>query len=89
MILCLLKPGHNSSTRDGAQSEESEGDYEAAAMRGVPHVVIITGSDPNFAEGALNHLLRGLRAFGFSGIVAVQDATCVGGVQTYEFEPSG
>ena len=70
------------------ESEESEGEYEAVTMKGVPHGVIITGSDPDSAEGALNQLLDGLRAFGFSGRVAVEDATYIGGVQRYEVDLS-
>ena len=35
-------------------------------MKGVPHC-IITGSDPDSAEGALNKLLDELRAFKFLG----------------------
>ncbi len=65
------------------ESEESEGEYEALTMKGVPENVSITGSDPDSAEGALNHLIAGLRAFGFSGRVAVEDATQDDGMRRY------
>jgi hypothetical protein len=68
------------------ESEESEGEYEAVTMRGIPYEVSITGSDPGSAEGALNHLLDGLRAFGFTGHVFVEDATNVGRVEHYEVQ---
>ena len=68
------------------ESEDYEGGFEAVTMMGVPHNVSITGSDPDSGEGALNHLLDGLRAFGFTGRIAVQDATYIGGVQRYEIE---
>lgn len=55
-------------------------------MRGVPCQVSVTGSDPNSAEGALKHLLSGLSAFGFSGRVAVEDATRPGRVSRYEIQ---
>lgn len=66
------------------ETEEYEGGYEAVTMTGVPHNVIVTGSDRDSAEEALNHLVSGLRAFGFAGRVAVEDATYIGGVQRYE-----
>jgi hypothetical protein len=69
------------------ESEDFEGGFEAVTMMGVPHGVSITGSDPNSTESALNHLLDGLRAFGFNGRVAVEDATYIGGVQRYEIRP--
>lgn len=68
------------------ESEEFEGGYEAVTMVGVPENVIVTGSDRDSTEGALNHLIAGLRAFGFSGRVAVDDATYIGGIQHYEVE---
>lgn len=68
------------------ESEDFEGGFEAITMMGVPHGVSVTGSDPNSAEGALNHLLDGLRAFGFAGRVAVEDATYIGSVQRYEVQ---
>lgn len=66
------------------ETEGFEGGYEAVTMTGVPHGVSVTGSDPESAEEALDHLLDGLRAFGFAGRVAVEDATYIGGVQRYE-----
>ncbi len=42
------------------ESEDFEGGFEAVAMSGVPHNVLITGSDSESTEGALNHLLDGL-----------------------------
>src|SRR5215210_5953025 len=55
------------------ESEESEAGYEAVTMKGVPHGVTITSSDPDSAGGALNRLLDGLRVFGFIGRVSVED----------------
>lgn len=66
------------------ESEEHEEGYEAVTMKGVPHNVSITGSDPHSAEGALNHLMDGLRALGFDGRVAVEDATRLGPIERYE-----
>jgi len=68
------------------ESEEFEGGYAAVTMRGVPHGVIVTGEDPGSAERALNHLLDGLRAFGFSGRVVVDDVTFGGGVRRQEID---
>ncbi len=68
------------------ETEDYEGGFEAVAMTGVPHNVSVTGSDPDSADDALNHLLDGLRAFGFAGRVDVEDATYIGGVQRYEIE---
>ncbi len=60
------------------ESEDSEGSYEAVTMKGVPHEVIITGSDPESAEEALKQLVSGLKAFGFVGRVAVENAVGLG-----------
>lgn len=68
------------------EGEESEEGYEAVTMKGVPHGVIITGSASDSAEAALNRLLDGLRAFGFSGRVAVEDVTSSGRVERYEID---
>jgi hypothetical protein len=70
------------------ESEESEEGYESVTMKGVPYNVSITGSDPHSAEGALNHLLDGLRAFGFTGRVAVEDVTEPGSSERYEIDVS-
>ena len=72
-----------------AHSEEYEGGYEAVTIMGVPYGVAVTGSDPNSTQGALNRLLEGLRVFGYTGWVSVEDATYFGGVQHYEVEVSG
>ncbi len=68
------------------ESEDYEGGYEATTMKGVPHDVIVTGSDRDSVEAALGHLLDGLRAFGFTGRVAVEDFTEPGQVERYEIE---
>ncbi len=68
------------------ESEEYEGGYEAVTMMGVPHNVTVTGTDRDSAGEALAHLLDGLRAFGFAGRVAVEDATQAGGVERYELK---
>jgi hypothetical protein len=56
------------------ESEEAEEGYEAVTTTGIPHGVAITANDSDSAEGALNRLLEGLRAFGFVGRVDVGDA---------------
>ncbi len=71
------------------ESEETEEAYEALTMKGVPYGVIITGDDPDSAEGALNRLVSALEAFGFVGRVAVDDATRDGEMQRYELEIPG
>jgi hypothetical protein len=68
------------------ESEASEEGYEAVTMMGVPENVSVAGHDPDSAEGALNHLMDGLRAFGFSGRFAVEDATHDGGMRRYEIQ---
>lgn len=68
------------------ESEESEQGYEIVTMAGVPHNVTITSEDPGSAEAALKRLLDALRAFGFRGRVAVEDATIPGHVERYEVE---
>lgn len=68
------------------ESEDHEGSFEAVTMTRVPYNVSITGSDRDSAKDALSHLLEGLRSFGFSGRVTVEDATYVGGVQRYEIQ---
>ena len=70
------------------ESEESEEGYEAVTMKGVPYDVSITGSASYSAEDALTHLLDGLRALGFTGIVAVEDATEPGPIERYEVSVS-
>lgn len=66
------------------ESEDAEAGFEAVTMRGVPYRVVVTGYDSDSAEGALNNLLDGLRAFGFEGRAAVEDATRLGAVERYE-----
>ncbi len=71
------------------EDEDFEGGYEATTITGMPYNVIATAEDEDSAEGALNHLLDGLRAFGFRGRISVEDATYIGGVQRYEVDLSG
>ncbi len=71
------------------EDESFEGGYEAVTMTGVPHGVSVSGSDPDSAEGALDHLLDGLRAFGFTGRVVVEDATSIGERNRYEISAGG
>jgi hypothetical protein len=66
------------------ESEDSEAGFEAVTMKGVPYGVVVTGHDPDSAEGALNNLLDGLRAFGFEGRLSVEDVTRPGTVERYE-----
>ncbi len=71
------------------ESKDYEGGFEAVTMTGVPHNVSVTGSDRDSAEAALNHLLDGLRAFGFTGRVAVENATGLGQTRRYEIGSIG
>lgn len=64
--------------------EDFEGGFEAVTMTGVPYNVSVTGSDCDSAEKALDHLRSGLRAFGFNGKLAVNDATQAGATRRYE-----
>ena len=57
-------------------------------MKGVPYGVSISGSDSDLAEDALNRLLDGLKAFGFTGRVIVEDATGLGRPNRYELRTS-
>src|SRR5215203_5567794 len=59
------------------ESEESEGEYEAVTMKGVPHGVVISSSDPDSKVGAVNNLFDGIKAFGFAGRVTVEDETFI------------
>lgn len=68
------------------EDQDFGGGYEATTLTGVPHNVIVTGGDEDSAEGALNQLLDGLKAFGFRGRVAVQDATGLGRPERYELD---
>lgn len=70
------------------ESEESEGGYEAVTMGGVPLGVSVTASDADTAHEALDRLLGALKAFGYVGTAAVEDATYVGGNHRYETEVS-
>ena len=66
------------------ESEESEEGYEAVTTKGVPYDVSITGSDSESAEGAINHLLNGLKSFGFTGSITVEDMPHIGEARRYE-----
>lgn len=66
------------------EDEGFEGGFEAITMAGVPHGVSVTGSDRDSAEEALEHLIGGLRAFGFVGPISVEDATRPGRPERYE-----
>lgn len=69
------------------ESEESEGGYEVVTMSGVPlGVSIMTEADS--PPEALERLLGALKVFGYSGPVAVEDATYIGSVQRYELDMS-
>ena len=68
------------------ESEDYEGGYEATSMTGVPYNVIVTGSDRDSVEAAIGQLVNGLRAFGFTGRVTVEDFTEPGRVERYEIE---
>ena len=66
------------------ENTEVPGSYEAVTMTGVPHNVIVYGVDEDSAEGALSHLLGGLRSFGFTGTVSVEDLSEDGRGKRYE-----
>ncbi len=91
-IEALLGVAHPRTWGEGAtailhhvpESEDSEAGFEAVTMKGVPYGVVVTGYDPDSAEGALNNLLDGLRAFGFEGRLSVEDTTRPGAVERYE-----
>jgi hypothetical protein len=68
------------------ESEETEGGYEAETITGVPHGVKISVGDHESAQQALDHLISGLQSLGFSGVVAIADATNVGGMRRYEIQ---
>ena len=69
-----------------SESEETEGGYEAETMTGVPHGVKISVGDHESAQQAVDHLISGLQSLGFSGVVAVEGATHVGGMRRYEIQ---
>lgn len=71
------------------ESEESEEGYEAVTMGGVPLGAIVTYSDAETAQEALDGLLGTLAAFGYRGTVAVQDVTQSGRSDSYEVEIGG
>lgn len=66
------------------ETEEYEGGFEAATMGGVPGMVTVTATDRDSKEEAFERLREGLRAFGFTGTLAVQDATGLGRPVRYE-----
>ena len=68
------------------ESAESEEGYGAVTMGGVPLGVSVEATDADTAQEALERLLGALRAFGYAGTVAVEDATYIGGVNRYEVE---
>jgi hypothetical protein len=68
------------------ESEETEEGYEALTMKGVPHNVLVSAGSRSSAQEALDQLLSGLKVFGFSGSVKIEDATYIGGVHQYEVE---
>lgn len=56
---------------------------------GVPLGVSITTGDADTAHEALDRLVSALWLFGYSGAVAVEDATYVRGIERYEITPEG
>jgi len=68
------------------EDRDIEGGYEAITVVGVPYGVSVVGSDPDSPVAALNQLLDGLRVFGFTGRVEVEDTTNPGSVERYEFD---
>lgn len=61
------------------EDEGYEGGYEATTLSGVPQSLTgTTSSGRNSRTDALNDLLTGLRTFGFTERLAVQDATELG-----------
>lgn len=68
------------------ETEDYEGGFEAVTMTGVPGTVTVTATDRDDKEEAFRSLLEDLRTFGFSGRVAVEDATILGRPERYEVE---
>lgn len=66
------------------ETEEYEGGFEAVTLSGVPAMLTITATDRDSKEEAFERLREGLRAFGFTGTLAVQDATGLGRPVRYE-----
>lgn len=66
------------------ETEESEEGYEAVTMVGVPFGAFVTASDAESPSEAADRLLGALRAFGYSGSVAVEDVTEPGRSERYE-----
>ncbi|QIN81127.1 hypothetical protein GBA65_22095 (plasmid) [Rubrobacter marinus] len=67
-----------------SETEESEEGYEAVTMGGVPFGALVTASDAESPYQAVDRLLGALRAFGYSGAVAVEDVTEPGSSERYE-----
>lgn len=67
------------------ESEETEETYEAITLTGTPLGVSIA-ADAGSAREALNRLMSALATFGYSGIVAVEDATEPGRTERFEAE---
>ena len=67
------------------ETEEAEGGFEAETMGGVPLGVSVTAFEDTARE-ALDRLLSALSAFGYSGPVAVEDATGLGRPERYDID---
>ncbi len=68
------------------EDESFEGGYEAKTMTGVPEDMQVKGADTYSAEEALEHLVKGLVAFGFRGRLVVHDSTNMGRTERYHVE---
>ncbi len=66
------------------ETEEYEGGFEAITMSEVPETVTVSAGDRDSKEEAFERLRQGLRAFGFTGTLDVQDATVLGRPVRYE-----
>jgi hypothetical protein len=66
------------------ESEEAEETYEATTLVGVPFGAVVTHSDAASPREALDGLLNSLAAFGYSGLVSVEDATHEEGMRRYD-----
>ncbi len=68
------------------ESEATEEGYEAVTMGGTPMGVSIAASASDTAQEALDRLIGALGTFGYTGTVAVEDATATGVPERYEVE---
>lgn len=67
-VTLLLEPGSEGYPRL----------YKATTMSGIPYGVVVSGESEKSGQEAVEHLVSGLRTFGFSGPVLIHDVTVPG-----------